>query len=174
MTAIVYHDGKLIGDRKQVALTIPTAFEDGPKVFISRDKQFAYGATGSAIHDSIRDELEAQLRMVLERLVLDKRDVVPLADIMGDDKIECFTHGTVMTRDHQWGIMSYGSRFRRLEGHTHGVGTGGTLLASMLVCGMSLKDAMPVVERLDHLTGTKVDVIYASRLKPFVIKGTPL
>ncbi|MNB58519.1 hypothetical protein D3C87_332730 [compost metagenome] len=173
MTAIVYHDGKLIGDRKQVALVIPTAFEDGPKVFISRDKQFAYGATGSAIDESIRDELELKLRVVLERLVIDKRDVVPLEDIL-EDKIECFLHGTLMTRDQQFGIMQYGSRFRRLAGHTHGTGTGGTLLASMLKCGMSIKAAMPVVERLDLLTGSKVDVIYASRLKPFVIKGTTL
>ncbi|MNH59230.1 hypothetical protein D3C73_110580 [compost metagenome] len=173
MTAIVYHDGKLIGDRKQVALVIPTAFEDGPKVFISRDKQFAYGATGSAIDESIRDELELKLRVVLERLVIDKRDVVPLEDIL-EDKIECFLHGTLMTRDQQFGIMQYGSRFRRLAGHTHGTGTGGTLLASMLKCGMSIKAAMPVVERLDLLTGSKADVIYASRLKPFVIKGTTL
>ncbi|MNW89889.1 hypothetical protein D3C86_191880 [compost metagenome] len=173
MTAIVYHDGQLIGDRKQVALVIPTAFEDGPKVFISRDKQFAYGATGSAIDESIRDELELKLRVVLERLVIDKRDVVPLEDIL-EDKIECFLHGTLMTRDQQFGIMQYGSRFRRLAGHTHGTGTGGTLLASMLKCGMSIKAAMPVVERLDLLTGSKVDVIYASRLKPFVIKGTTL
>lgn len=173
MTAIVYHDGKLIGDRKQVALVIPTAFEDGPKVFISRDKQFAYGATGSAIDDSIRDELEHKLRVVLERLVIDKRDVVPLEDIL-EDKIDCFTHGTLMTRDQQFGIMSYGSRFRRLAGHTHGCGTGGNLLAAMLKCGMTIKAAMPVVERLDLLTGSKVDVIYASRLKPFVIKGTTL
>lgn len=173
MTAIVYHDGKLIGDRKQVALVIPTAFEDGPKVFTSRDKQFAYGATGSAIDESIRDELELKLRVVLERLVIDKRDVVPLEDIL-EDKIECFLHGTLMTRDQQFGIMQYGSRFRRLAGHTHGTGTGGTLLASMLKCGMTLKAAMPIVERLDMLTGSKVDVIYASRLKPFVIKGTTL
>ncbi|MNN16699.1 hypothetical protein D3C81_1298480 [compost metagenome] len=156
-----------------MALVIPTAFEDGPKVFISRDKQFAYGATGSAIDESIRDELELKLRVVLERLVIDKRDVVPLEDIL-EDKIECFLHGTLMTRDQQFGIMQYGSRFRRLAGHTHGTGTGGTLLASMLKCGMSIKAAMPVVERLDLLTGSKVDVIYASRLKPFVIKGTTL
>lgn len=173
MTAIVYHDGQLIGDRKQVALVIPTAFEDGPKVFISKDRQFAYGGAGNAISESVRTELELKLRVLLERLVIDQRDTCEVTDFL-PETIGNFTQGTIMTRELQWGIFSMGLRVRRLDGHTHGLGTGGTLLASMLICGMTIKDAMPVVNRIDHLTGTKVDVIRADKLKPFIITGAKL
>lgn len=172
MTAVVYHDGKLIGDRKNVVLTLPTTFVDAPKVFISKDKQFAYGVAGSTINESIRERLEQQLRVLLEYAVLAKEDVIEVCKLFEDTYIDGFAHGTIMTRELQWGIFGSGGKARRLDGHTHGIGTGGNLLASMLICGMDLKKAMPVVNHMDMLTGTKVDVIHANKLKPFIIKGT--
>lgn len=174
MTAIVFHDGKLIGDRKQVALTNPIAFHDGPKVFISKDKQFAYGCAGDAISESVRDALELKLRVLLERVTVEPEAVMSVEDALGEHSLGNFVHGTLVTRDLQIGLFAGGNRVRRLEGHTHGIGTGGTLLASMLVCGMELKEAAIATNRLDHLTGSKVDVIDTSKLKPFVIKGTTL
>lgn len=172
MTAIVYHDGKLIGDRKNVALTLPTAFVDAPKVFISKDRQFAYGVAGTTINDSIRPEMEQQLRVLLEHAVLAKEDVIEVSKLFKETYIDGFSHGTIMTRELQFGIFGLGGRARRLDGHTHGIGTGGNLLAACLICGVDLKQAMVVVNRIDMLTGTKIDVIHANKLKPFVIRGT--
>lgn len=171
MTAIVYHDGKLIGDRKNVVLTLPTAFVDAPKVFVSKDKQFAYGVAGSTINESIRDKLEQQLRVLLEYAVVAKEDVIDVSKLFEDTYIDGFSSGTVMTREVQFGIFGAGGKARRLDGHTHGIGTGGNLLASCLICGLDLKKAMVVVNRVDMLTGTQVDVIQASKLKPFIIRG---
>ncbi|MNZ37474.1 hypothetical protein D3C78_549210 [compost metagenome] len=174
MTAIVYHQNQLIADRSHVNFTLPISMHEGPKIFISADKQFAYGATGDSILEENREKLEHQMRVVLEHAIGKGIDMIDLDKLCGINEIIYFGTGIFITRDHQFTIKNNARRLKRLDGATHGVGTGGTLLGSMLKCGMKLQDAMIKTNQVDHLTGKTADVIKASKLKPFIIKGTQL
>lgn len=169
MTAIVFHDGKLIADRKQVTLVSPVQFTDGPKIFVSKDKQFAYGVSGHTLNEGTCLRLEKSLRTLIEFLIVTDKDVFKVSDALDVPKIEGATSTTFMTRDFQYGFIEMGSKVRRLDGRSHSIGTGGTLLVGMLRCGMSLKEAIKMTASLDPLTGVDLDIIHANKLKPFVI-----
>lgn len=169
MTAIVFHDGRLIGDRKQVTLVSPVFFTDGPKVFISKDKQFAYGVSGHTLNEGTAARLEKDLRTLLEFLVVVDQSVFKVEEALGIKRIEGVHSATFMTRDFQYGLIEGGAKVRRLDNRPHAIGTGGTLLVGMLRCGMTLKESIKMTASLDHLTGTELDVIKASKLKPFII-----
>lgn len=173
MTSIVFFEGKLLGDRKLSSFTSPLSFDEGSKIHISKDKQFAYGIAGYILEPQNKPEMEAKLRKCIEHLLASGKDSMKVADILeGIKEIEMFNQGIIMTRDQQWMTHYSGENLRKLDGHPHGMGTGGIYMVSMLRCGMSVTEAAKATHILDYLTGDKYDVIDSQKLKPFVIKGT--
>lgn len=169
MTTIVHHKGLLIGDRKQVAMTTPTSFHDGPKVFTSYDGTFAYGFSGDAIHESSRTKLEEVIRGVIQRSLLEPAagtEVLP-----AEGKVMTgLSVGIVVTKYNVWIFNAIRSTMTDIDKHTHGCGTGGGFLASLLTCGMPLEQAMVTCARFDPLSGSNMDVIKVEDLKEFIIK----
>ena len=173
MTAIVFHQGNLLGDRKHVQITTPVTFCDGPKVFTSKDKTFAYGISGKTITEGQRDKYEKAIRNLIEKMIMSGLDRANLGNL--EKKLDSnmdLTSGIFATRDNQYYIHDIGVVYiMRLDGSTHSCGTGGRYIASMLRSGLSIKDSYAKVGYLDNLTGDVCDVIDTKRLKPFVIKG---
>ncbi|MNP89167.1 hypothetical protein D3C85_15700 [compost metagenome] len=173
MTAIVFHQGKLMGDRKHTILTNPTTFVDGSKIFISDDKSFAYGVAGRSITPEQQVQYENIIRTLLEYMIVhgdDRKNIKEIVPKM-DENID-FTTGILVTRCRQYIIQDIGKGIiRRLDGASHGTGTGGNIVVSMLRCGMLPHAAFDRIGKLDHLTGSVFDTIEAKRLRPFVIKG---
>lgn len=168
MTTIVYHDGQLIGDRKQVALTNPTSFRDGPKVFVSKDGQFAYGFSGDAISESSRDDIEATVRSIIQKAIISSSARVDLLHI----DLPGLSTGIIATKHSAWMFALGKSEVTVLDGHTHGAGTGGSFMGALLMCGMSLEDAKVACAQFDPLSGSEMDVIDTRNLEDFVITVT--
>jgi hypothetical protein len=173
MTAIIFHQGKLYGDRKQVTFTNPITYIDGEKIIVSKDKSFAYGVSGKAITAVQRDKYEVLIRKVLETMIIHGGDRTKLSQIVGqvDSDID-FTNGIICTKDVQYAIKDAAHVFAvRLDGRTHACGTGGSMLASLMRCGLTPTEAYKRLPQLDYLSGSVFDVIDTARLKQFVIKG---
>lgn len=172
MTSIVFFDGKLLGDRKLSSFTSPMSFDEGSKIHVSKDKQFAYGIAGYILEPQNKPKMEALFRKCLEHLIACGKDGVKVADILdGAKEIEMFSSGILVTRDQQWMTHYGGENLRKIDGHPHGMGTGGIYMVSMLRCGMSITEAGKATHILDYLSGEKYDVIDTQKLKPFIIQG---
>lgn len=173
MTAIVYHQGKLMGDRKNVLFTSPVTFIDAPKVFISEDKMFAFGISGKTISAENKPRYEEIIRKIIEVMTLSGTDRKALDQIVEIESGSIdFTHGIICTKSQQFLIQDIGKVYiRRFDGGTHGCGTGGSIMAAMLRCGLTPTEAYRRLPKVDHLSGAKFDSIDTSRLRAFVIKG---
>jgi hypothetical protein len=173
MTAIVFHQGKIYGDRKQVSFTTPVTFIDGEKVLISKDKSFAYAVSGKSVTELNRDKYESLFRALITAMYLNGRDCIKLTDLNlshGND-ID-FTNAIICTKNVQYALKDTGIVFVvRLDGKTHACGTGGPMLASLLRCGLTPNEAFKRLPTLDYLSGSTFDTIDTTRLKQFVIKG---
>ena len=173
MTASVFHQGKLMGDRKNALFTNPVTFADAPKVFISEDKMFAFGISGKTISAETKPRYEEIIRKIIENMTISGADRKAVDQIVEIEKGPIdFTHGIICTKTQQFLIQDIGKVYvRRFDGATHGCGTGGAQMAVMLRCGLSPTQAYNKITMIDHLSGAKFDSIDTSRLKPFVIKG---
>lgn len=173
MTAIVYHQGKLMGDRKNALFTNPVTFIDAPKVFISEDKMFAFGISGKTVSVENKPRYEEIIRKIIETMTLSGTDRKALDQIVEIDDVQIdFTHGIICTKTQQFLIQDIGKVYvRRFDGGTHGCGTGGAIAAAMLRCGVTPTETYRRLPKIDHMSGVKFDSIDTSKLKAFVIKG---
>lgn len=173
MTTIVYHKGQLIADDVHLALTNPVQRLRKKKIFISKDRSFAYGFASTSINDSIRPSIEEWVRKCIEELTVSTTDSINISDI--DDAFSLnIEYGYAMTKhevfffrqDKGEGIV------RRTTGITQGCGSGGVLCATLLLTGSSIEKAMKQTSEIDTIgTGSTPTIIKASSLKPFVIRG---
>lgn len=170
MTAIVFHEGKLIADRQCVNATSPISFTDGGKIFKSEDGQFAYGSSGVTLSTSFRKELEPQIRKIIEHMLASGSSAEFIENILGIKSIDDnFSNAIIVTKDTQFTITPPTDLVHRLDNSPHSLGTGGVFLVSLLRCGMKLKEASKLTSEIDYLTGEDMEVIVASKLKPFII-----
>ena len=179
MTSIIYHDGKLYGDRKVVVRGSPCQFIDEAKVTVSEDGEFAYGSTGWSIRDERRAATEKTIRDALEamacRLPEKRKDVYDpgkdseFKSLMGD------VFGLVFcTRDQVFSYRSTSGHITQIRPDmSAGTGTGAAFILGMLEVGYTVHRAFHQIGFFDIMTGTKYDKIDLSKLKPFVVRGGP-
>ncbi len=166
MTAIVYHNGQLIADRRNIYTGTPMCPVDAGKIFVSQDGQFAYGIAGKGVSPTQRDKAEHALRHVISTMMVSGADAQHLAEIT-DYPLE---QGIVVTKTMAFSLIEFMEMQVRVNpGITVGCGSGGMIVALMLRMGKTIKEAESAIRRHDPMTGDQFDVIKVKSLKPFVI-----
>ncbi len=177
MTTIVLHNNTLYGDRKVIKRGIPVVFFDEPKVTRSVDGEFAYGSTGWSIRDERRPIIEQIMRETIEfivgRLPEDRTDIIELPAESKLHKMLGETWGVFFcTRDNAYRYSTVHKNVAEFpRDTTMGIGTGGPYVVGMLEAGATIARAYKEVGFFECVTGSKVDAIPMSSLKPFVIRG---
>lgn len=175
MTSIVYHNGKLYGDRRHVVASFPVSFIDGPKIFKSKDGQFAYGISGRSVIENNRDRLEGILRKLIEHFVVTGRDRLSPMEVLDESERDDLNLSQMIMATSDIQVYSFENVETILRVNcgeaTQAVGSGGVYVNTMLRSGLTIKEVSKRIRRLDHFTGDKFDCIDTKKLKPFVVKG---
>lgn len=173
MTAIVYHKGQLIADDVHLALTCPIRRLRHKKIFVSKDKTFAYGFASTTLNDSIRPMVEEWVRKCIEQLSVSTSDSIDVSEIDPSFSLN-IEYGYAMTKHEVFFFRQDKGKgiVRRTTGITQGCGSGGALCAALLITGSSIEKAMKQTNAIDPVgTGDTPTIIKASSLKPFIIRG---
>ena len=166
MTAIVYHSGQLIADRRNILLGLPMYPVDEEKIFVSQDRQFAYGIAGKGVSPTQRAKVEEVLRHVISTMMVSGADHKALKEIT-DYPLD---QGFVVTKNLVLSILDLHEMEVRVNpGITMGCGSGGLAASILFRMGKSIKEVESMLRRHDPLSGDKFDVIKVKSLKPFVI-----
>lgn len=180
MTSVAYYKGQLMADRLQISLTsYPYSLLKGPKLFISNDREFAFAGTGPSIGEWLIPSLEVEVRGLLEFMYLSDREIVT-AEGLSDKKVKYdliaqhLSNAFIVTQDKIFLTSLYGMenvlKVSKLNDVPAGIGSSGTLLASLLAFGVSPKKAYKQVHRVDRLTGSEPDIVRVRDLNPFVVR----
>lgn len=173
MTTIVHHDCVLYADQCHIRAGRPISTYAATKLFVSEDKQFAYGVSGTVIRPEDRPAAEAILRQFIEELMIAKLgDIARLGEVKhGEALNKAFLdgHAMIITKQRAFSVTSIG--YADATGLTSGVGTGGFLVVGMIKGGLTPKDAFARLGDTDPYTTGQVDSVSMRSLKPFVIKG---
>jgi len=141
----------------------------GRKVFISRDKRFAYGVSGEEMIGKRRAFLERTIRHYLDAMYLTTISLDKVYQQMykrlREQGIDDFPSMLWMTHDRAWKITA-DDQFE-VTHVTAAVGTGSHYALGRLATGIDPLKAMQGVHELDHLTGKDITAIKAEDLKPF-------
>lgn len=173
MTAIAYYNGMIVGDNQHLSLSLPIQKKFGDKVFVSQCKTFAYGFSGTSVNKTIQPLLEAFIQKAIEYLTLHQSDKINSKDIDPEFQMN-LDHGVVMTKSESFVFRLYGGEGNIVRNNVdiaHGCGSGGIVLASLLLVDTDPYVAMEMVNSVDPLTGTEATVIKASSLKQFILRG---
>lgn len=173
MTTIVHHDGVLYADQCHIRAGRPITTYQATKLFMSEDKQFAYGVSGSVIRQEDRPAAEAVLRKFIEDVLVAKLgDIAKLNDFTDGaalTKALLDGHAIIITKQRVFSVTPVG--FADGTNLTTGIGTGGFLVVGMIRGGMKPKEAFANLGDIDPYTTGHVDSVSMRSLKPFVIKG---
>lgn len=173
MTTIVHHDGVLYADQCHIRAGRPISTYAATKLFVSGDKQFAYGVSGTCIRPDDRPGAEVILRQFIEEVMITKLgDIARLSEFANGDALnKAFIdgHALIITKQRAFSVTSVG--YVDATGLTSGVGTGGFLVVGMIKGGLPPKEAFARLGDVDPFTTGQVDSVSMKSLKPFVIKG---
>lgn len=173
MTTIVHHDGVLYADQCHIRAGRPITTYQATKLFVSEDKQFAYGVSGAVIRPDDRPATEAVLRKFIEDVLVAKLgDIAKLSEFTDGTaltKALLDGHAMIITKQRVFSVTPSG--FADGTNLTTGVGTGGFLVVGMISGGMTPREAFANLGDIDTYTTGHVDSVSMKSLKPFVIKG---
>lgn len=173
MTTIIHHDGVLYADQCHIRAGRPISTYAATKLFVSDDKQFAYGVSGTCIHPDDRPAAEVLLRQFIEEVMIAKLgDVARLGEFVSGEALnKAFLegHAVIITKQRAFSVTSNG--YADATGLTSGVGTGGFLVVGMIKGGLTPKEAFARLGDVDTFTTGQIDSVSMKSLKPFVIKG---
>lgn len=174
MTAIVLYKNALYADRQRmsVSLTVCHISSEGPKVFISKDQEFAWARAGELPEYDTFPKIERTLRQLIGHFVVGDEQV-------SFDDVDPSVLGTgpsntwfVLTRHAGIVITPIQSvdKTMMFESTGDALGTGGELVMTYLLLGKSPKKAFQLTNRLDPHTGVTFDRVKRRHLKEFIIK----
>lgn len=182
MSTIIYHNNRLYGDRKHTRLNIPREFYmGGPKIFISKDKQFAYGMAGVNIVPDDVKIIEAEIRRFTESLFAAARwgyqqnmDLISKTLMPELSKRYRLNSFVVMTTDKAYRFLRESAEEANTlfsDTRALSVGTMAAYALGLIDSGISMDQVYQYVSDADQFTSAEHDVIEASQLKPFIIEG---
>lgn len=173
MTTIVFHEGSLYADRTHIRQGTPITAFLSRKIFVSADKEFAYGVSGRSVENRSASKIESCLRRGLEALMTKEMgDEIPTSDVFkpeDNEYLKGFGSWIVMTKTRVF--LVFNRDIIDITGTTNGVGTGKWLVYGMIASGISPFDALMGLADYDPFTGGGVDEIRSTDLEVFVIKG---
>lgn len=165
MTGIVFHDGKLHGDRRLVVFESNYSFpSDGPKIFLSANRQFAYGTTGSMVenHELYQTQLHAVLLECKDTLAVGEEKLCE--DMEANFKVN--QTGIVITKTCMYLLSKRYNKITRYSNDTIcAIGTTEESLTTSLRFGLTPKQAYEVASKTCITTSSKFDTIIQSKLK---------
>lgn len=173
MTTILIHENTLYADRRHIRAGNPVSSFIAKKIFISADKQFAYGTTGRCIEEGEHATYENILRLCLQKaMVIGTVDEIDTSSVLDDEDREKLTkYGSwmVLTKTRSYAI--YSSKTLNVTGITNAMGTGKWFCCGMIAAGLSPEKALASLEDFDPHTGDGFDKITVKQLRNFVVKG---
>lgn len=177
MTVILYNKGVLYGDRRRMVRSLIFSYVDGDKLFMSPDKQFAFGVSGTLPEDRTMPAYLTFLRKALEHIHANlgrKKLRGTLVDMLGElGDNPPIDNTIVVTRDLVASIYPGGDRVIISDPiKPVAMGSSGTILLGMVIAGVTPKQAYAMTsEKYDAFTGPTPDCVKMSSLKPFIIRG---
>lgn len=180
MSTIIFQNNLLSGDLKHTRLNIPREFYmGGPKVFISKDNQFAYGSTGTNFEKKDVPILEAEFRCLLEFISCGKgQGYIPDSGTILRKVMPEFMK-SYPVNDLILATRALAFRIRRDRGDSIlfsdnrplCIGTSGVLAAGILDAGCTISETYQIISECDSFTSAKFSSVDTSLLDHFVITG---
>lgn len=162
MTTIVAHQGHLHGDHLQVVCEGPFIFKSTcDKIFVSKNKQFAYGTGGDSLSED-RTEIEKQIYPIL----LKCKDVEFNIAIDYEEGDYTFPTALILTKDFVVTISAKSQSFTKSSHESIiAIGTGSDIMTTALRYTNDITKSYAIVASIDNVTSSKYSTIAISKLK---------
>lgn len=162
MTTIVTHQGYIHGDHLQVVYEGPFMFKSVcDKIFVSKNKQFAYGTIGSSLVED-RSEIEKQIHAILLKSIDAEYNI---ANRFNEEEYT-FPTALILTKDFVVTISRKSNSFTKSSHETiMSIGSGLDIMTAALRYTNDITKSYAIVASIDNVTGSKYSTISTTKLK---------